>query len=94
MRINVSTYTILLGFQQNMNDSKNGKNAKGSLKGSLKIIKVILNEIDTYFCQLKNKTCSKTFGSFGVCTMQYTSFDPKIYAQRFSKHGNKRTISC
>ena len=61
-------------------------------KGSLKVVKVILNEIDTYFCQLQNKICTKTFDIdiFGVCT----SFVPNINAQRFSKRGNKRTISC
>ena len=40
-----------------MYHSKNGKNEKDSLK----VVKVILNEIDTYFCQLQNKICTKTF---------------------------------
>ena len=69
-----------------MYQSKNGKNEKGSFK----VVKVILNEIDAYFCELKNKICTKTFDIFGACTF----FVPNINAQRFSKHGNKRTISC
>ena len=53
---NVSTYIILARilveyFFICVYHSKNGKTEKGSLK----VVKVILNEIDAYFCQLKNK---------------------------------------
>ena len=48
-----------------MYHSKNGKNEKGSLK----VVKVILNEFDTYVCQLQNKECTKTFNIIWVCRL-------------------------
>ena len=71
---NVSTYIILARilveyFFVYVYHSKNGKTEKGSLN----VVEVILNEIDAYFCQLKNKICTNTFDIFGVCMYIFCS---------------------